>query len=106
VIETTPNPYPIGRFLSPYYYLRNLISGSSPKYHKNRLKINDLSLKMKSKGFDQLKSVKYSFPLPGMSHWPEALKLRYTLFTLNNKIMSRFGTEHIFLFKKINTLIK
>ena len=101
ILETTPNPYPIGRFILPYYFLRDLIFGSLPKYHKNRLKIADLLKATKSRGFEQLRTIRYSFPLPGMSHWPQSLKLRYTLFTLNNKLMSRFGSEHIFLFKKI-----
>ena len=103
ILETTPNPYPIGRFILPYYFLRDLIFGSLPKYHKNRLKIPDLLKATKSRGFEQLRTIRYSFPLPGMSHWPQSLKLRYTLFTLNNKLMSRFGSEHIFLFKKITT---
>ena len=103
ILETTPNPYPIGRFILPYYFLRDLIFGSLPKYHKNRLKIADLLKATKSRGFEQLSVTRYSFPLPGMSHWPQSLKLRYTLFTLNNKLMSRFGSEHIFLFKKITT---
>jgi 2-polyprenyl-3-methyl-5-hydroxy-6-metoxy-1,4-benzoquinol methylase len=100
ILETTPNPYPIGRFMLPYYFLRDLIFGSLPKYHKNRLKIADLLKATKSRGFEQLRVIRYSFPLPGMSHWPHSLKLRYTLFTLNNKLMSRFGSEHIFLFQK------
>jgi len=102
IIETTPNPYPLGKLLFPYYFIRSVIIGSLPKYQKNRLKIPDLLSITRSKNFDKLKSIRYSFPLPGMSHWPQALKFRYTLFTLNNKIMSRFGTEHIFLFKKNN----
>ena len=100
IVETTPNPYPIGRLLLPYYFLRDLIFGNLDKYHKNRLKIVDLLKETKSKGFEQLRFVRYSFPLPGMSHWPQLLKLRYTLFTLNNKLMSRFGSEYIFLFHK------
>jgi len=106
VLETTPNPYPLGKLLSPYYFLRDLIFGGLPKYKKNRMKINDLLAATKLKGFDRLKAVRYSFPLPGMSHWPQSLKLRYTLFTLNNKVMSRLGTEHIFLFKKTTNTIK
>ena len=95
ILETTPNPYPIGRFILPYYFLRDLIFGSLPKYHKNRLKIPDLLKATKSRGFEQLRTIRYSFPLPGMSHWPQSLKLRYTLFTLNNKLISRF--ESIYL---------
>lgn len=106
VLETTPNPYPIGKLLAPYYSIRDLIFGSLPKYHKNRLKIADLLTATKSKGFEQLKTLRYSFPLPGMSHWPQSWKLRYTLFTLNNKLMSRLGTEHVFLFKKTSDAIK
>ena len=51
-------------------------------------------------GLEQLRAVRYSFPLPGMSHWPQSLKLRYTLFTLNNAVMSRFGSEHVLLFRR------
>ena len=103
ILETTPNPYPIGKLLLPYYYIRRLVMGGAPKYNKNRLKINALLSYTKSMGLQQLSSVKYSFPLPGMSHWPQSLKLRYTLFTLNNKLMSRLGTEHIMLFRKDET---
>lgn len=99
ILETTPNPYPIGKLLLPYYYIRELITGSGANYNKNRLKITDLLSITKSIGLKQLNLVRYSFPLPGMTHWPQALKLRYTLFTLNNKIMSRLGTEHILLFR-------
>ena len=38
VAETTPNPYPIGKILFPYYYLRNYFLGQS-QYKKNHLKI-------------------------------------------------------------------
>ena len=100
IIETTPNPYPIGKLLFPYYYLRSLVSGQSVGYDKNRLKVGDLMNYLIGSGFSFIQSVRYSFPLPGMSHWPQSLKLRYTLFTLNNSLMSKFGSEHIFLFKK------
>jgi 2-polyprenyl-3-methyl-5-hydroxy-6-metoxy-1,4-benzoquinol methylase len=100
IIETTPNPYPIGKLLYPYYYLRSLIAGQLPKYNKNRLKVSELMSYASNMNLQHEKTVRYSFPLPGMSHWPQSLKLRYTLFTLNNAFVSRFGSEHIFLFKK------
>ena len=104
VIETTPNPYPIGKLLFPYYFIRGLLAGAAPQYSKNRLKVTSLISLTKSMGLERLRSVRYSFPLPGMSHWPHALKLRYTLFTLNNSVVSRFGSEHIFLLKKSNII--
>lgn len=100
IIETTPNPYPIGKLLFPYYCLRSSITGQSPGYNKNRLKVADLIDCLIESEFSLIQSIRYSFPLPGMSHWPQSLKLRYTLFTLNNSLMSKFGSEHIFLFKK------
>lgn len=102
ILETTPNPYPIGRILFPYYYLRSLIIGQAPKYNKHRLKVAALKSYTDNMGLKCLQTIRYSFPLPGMSHWPQSLKLRYTLFTLNNKFFSRFGSEHIFLFEKNN----
>lgn len=102
IIETTPNPYPMGKLLFPYYFLRSLIVGQAPKYNKNRLKVAELMTYANSMSLQCLHTVRYSFPLPGMSHWPQSLKLRYTLFTLNNSLVSRFGSEHIFLFKKNN----
>lgn len=101
IIETTPNPYPIGKLLFPYYFLRSLLLGHTSKYNKNRLKVNELMAYADNMGLECLQTIRYSFPLPGMSHWPQSLKLRYTLFTLNNPLISRFGSEHIFLFKKI-----
>lgn len=102
ILETTPNPYPIGKFLFPYYFLRNLLLGSSARYSKNRLKVAELMRIAFSMNLSLLRSVRYSFPLPGMSHWPKSIKLKYTLFTLNNSLMSKFGSEHVFLFKKLN----
>lgn len=102
IIETTPNPYPIGKLLFPYYFLRSLIVGQAPKYNKNRLKVAELMTYANNMSLQCLHTVRYSFPLPGMSHWPQSLKLRYTLFTLNNSLVSRFGSEHIFMFKKNN----
>ena len=102
IIETTPNPYPIGKLLFPYYFLRSLVVGQAPKYNKNRLKVAELMIYAKAMSLQPSQTVRYSFPLPGMSHWPQSLKLRYTLFTLNNFLVSRFGSEHIFMFKKNN----
>jgi 2-polyprenyl-3-methyl-5-hydroxy-6-metoxy-1,4-benzoquinol methylase len=101
IIETTPNPYPIGKFLYPYYFLRGLLSKNKPNYKKNRLETKSLLGYAKSMNLEVIKAVRYSFPLPGMSHWPQSLKLRYTLFTLNNHLMSRLGSEHVFLMRKI-----
>lgn len=100
VLETTPNPYPIGKLLFPYYFLRNLLLKSGERYSKNRLKVDDLLNITSSMHLTLIKQVRYSIPLPGMSHWPQSIKLRYTLFTLNNSLMSKFGSEHVFLFKK------
>ena len=101
VVETTPNPFPLGKLLFPYYYLRNRLSAGAADYAKNRLKLPALLEYARSMGLEQLRAVRYSFPLPGMSHWPQSLKLRYTLFTLNNSVMSRFGSEHVLLFRRV-----
>lgn len=100
IIETTPNPYPIGKLLYPYYRLRRFFSKNMANYQKNRLEIDSLLSYTKSLNLEVIKTVRYSFPLPGMSHWPQSLKLRYTLFTLNNPLMSRLGSEHVFLMRK------
>ena len=100
IIETTPNPYPIGKLLLPYYYLRRKIFRQKPTYAKNRLKVNNLISSAMHIGLKKVQEIRYSFPLPGMSHWPHSMKLRYTLFTLNNPLVSKFGSEHIFLFQK------
>ena len=102
VLETTPNPYPIGKLLFPYYCLRNLLLGSGARYSKNRLKVAELMKITSSINLTLLQSVRYSFPLPGMSHWPQSIKLKYTLFTLNNSLMSKLGSEHVFHFKRLN----
>lgn len=100
VIETTPNPYPIGKVLYPYYYLRQLLSGTKLEYTKNRITVDNLIQDAKSIGLNFLESVRYSFPLPGMSHWSHELKMRYTFFTLENRLMSKLGTEYIMLFQR------
>lgn len=100
IIETTPNPYPIGKLLLPYYFLRSLLVLDNPKYAKNRLKVSKLKSHSISIGLECLQTIRYSFPLPGMTHWPQSWKLKYTLFTLNNPLMARLGSEHIFLMKK------
>jgi SAM-dependent methyltransferase len=100
VVETTPNPFPLGKLLFPYYYLRNRLGARASDYAKNRLKLPALLEHARALGLEQLRAVRYSFPLPGMSHWPQSLKLRYTLFTLNNPVMSRLGSEHVLLFRK------
>jgi 2-polyprenyl-3-methyl-5-hydroxy-6-metoxy-1,4-benzoquinol methylase len=100
VVETTPNPYPLGNLLLPYYYIRRKLTGQAPSYAKNRLKVGDLIASATAIGLEQTAHVRYSFPLPGMSHWPHAMKLKYTFFTLKNPLMSHLGSEHIFLFKR------
>ncbi|HEV8646201.1 MAG TPA: methyltransferase [Burkholderiales bacterium] len=100
VVETTPKPFPLGKLLFPYYYLRNRLSANAAVYAKNRLTLPALLDYARGMGLEQLRAVRYSFPLPGMSHWPQSLKLRYTLFTLNNPLMSRFGSEHVLLFRR------
>ena len=100
IIETTPNPFPIGRLLSPYYYIRNRLSDKTPRYAKNRLKVKDLLKSARRNDFEPINSVKYSFPLPGMSHWSHETKMRYTLFTLNNTFASFLGSEHIYFMQK------
>ena len=100
IVETTPNPYPIGKLFFPYYFLRNLIFKDAPKYSKNRMKIKDLLAQTDLIGLQKLRAVRYSFPLPGMSHWPQSLKFRYTLMTLTNPLLSCIGSEHIFLLKR------
>jgi 2-polyprenyl-3-methyl-5-hydroxy-6-metoxy-1,4-benzoquinol methylase len=100
VVETTPNPFPLGNLLLPYYYVRRKLTGQVPGYTKNRLKVSDLFVSAQSMGLEQKAHVRYSFPLPGMSHWTHAMKMKYTLFTLKNPLMSRFGSEHIFLFQR------
>ena len=104
ILETTPNPYPIGKLFYPYYFLRGLFSKKIPDYQKNRLKVKALLKYIEPLNVEILKTVRYSFPLPGMSHWSKSLKLRYTLFTLNNPFMARFGSEHLFLMKKNTNL--
>lgn len=99
VVETTPNPYPLGNLLRPYYYVRRKLTGQAPSYVKNRLKVSDLLASAISIGLEQKAHVRYSFPVPGMSHWTHAMKMKYTLFTLKNPLMSRLGSEHIFLFQ-------
>jgi 2-polyprenyl-3-methyl-5-hydroxy-6-metoxy-1,4-benzoquinol methylase len=103
IIETTPNPYPLGKLLFPYYLVRGWLSGSTANYNKNRLKVVDLLNYATAMGLSKLQAVRFSFPLPGMSHWSQALKLRYTLFTLNNRWMSRLGSEHIMLFQRVDS---
>ena len=100
VVETTPNPYPLGNLLRPYYYIRCKLAGQAPGYAKNRLKVGDLLASATAIGLEQKAHVRYSFPLPGMSHWTHAMKMKYTLFTLKNPLMSRLGSEHIFLFQR------
>lgn len=100
VVETTPNPYPLGNLLLPYYFIRRKLTGQAPGYAKNRLKVGDLLASATSIGLEQKAHVRYSFPLPGMSHWTHAMKMKYTLFTLKNPLMSQLGSEHIFLFQK------
>lgn len=100
VVETTPNPYPLGNLLLPYYYMRLKLTGKAPGYSKNRLKVGDLLASATYIGLEQKAHVRYSFPLPGMSHWTHRMKMKYTLFTLKNPLMSRLGSEHIFLFQR------
>ena len=100
VVETTPNPFPLGKLLSPYYYVRHRFTANTARYAKNRLKLPDLLARASAIGLQRLRSARYSVPLPGMSHWPQRLKLRYTLFTLNNPFMSRIGSEHVLLFRR------
>lgn len=100
IVETTPNPYPLGKFLFPYYYFRRKLSKQVPSYAKNRLKVSELLAMAKAIGLVKKEHVRYSFPLPGMSHWSHEMKERYTIFTLSNPIMSLLGSEHLFLFKR------
>jgi len=103
IVETTPNPYPLGKLLKPYYYIRGLIVKDKPTYTKNRLKVFELQASAKALGCEQCHHVRYSFPLPGMSHWSHSMKIRYTRFTLTNSVISRFGSEHVFMFNRVKS---
>lgn len=102
IVETTPNPFPMGNLLLPYYYFRKKLKCNST-YKKNRLSIQNLRDIATSHNLAEIDHVRFSFPLPTMSHWPQKLKLKYTKLTLTNPILSKFGCEHIFLFKKRKT---
>jgi len=103
IVETTPNPYPLGKLLKPYYFIRSFLIKDQPTYAKNRLKVPELQARAKALGLRQRYHVRYSFPLPTMSHWPHSMKLRYTRFTLTNSIMSRLSTEHVFMFERVKS---
>jgi ubiquinone/menaquinone biosynthesis C-methylase UbiE len=101
VLETTPNPYPLGKVLWPYYYLRAHFTGLSQfNYRKNRVSLNSIVEITGRRGMQLLQSFRYYIPLPGMSHWPQRIKLAYTRSTLSNKFLSRLGTEHILIFRR------
>ena len=101
VIEFTPNPNPIGKFLLPYYMLRRFLAGDQQGYTTNKMPLKQLMQITLSHGLSLTRVRRHLFPIPTMGFWPYGWIRRYVRFTFNNSIFSRIGTEHIMLFTKI-----
>lgn len=101
VLEFAPNPNPWRKFFLPYFYLRELLSGSITGYSTNKVPIDTL-LKIASKyGLELVQQRRYGYPVPTMGRWTDEQLYRFTYFTLTNPFMSKIGTEHLLVFNKI-----
>jgi ubiquinone/menaquinone biosynthesis C-methylase UbiE len=100
IVETTPNPFPLGKFFFPYYKLRNKLRKINFEYKKNRINIFELNAKLKEGGLTMQIHKTFSIHLPSFSHWSPAVKLWFTRKTLTNRFLSQFGSEHILMYIK------
>lgn len=98
IIETTPNPFPLGKIFFPYYWVRNKLRRVNFEYKKNRMQISDLNERLVKAGLKLQEHKRYCIQLPSFSHWSPPLKLWFTRMTLTNRTLSRFGSEHIFIY--------
>jgi 2-polyprenyl-3-methyl-5-hydroxy-6-metoxy-1,4-benzoquinol methylase len=105
IVELTPDPLGFKKILLPYYALRRVFSktpgfSKGARYQLNRMDASQLVEIAASRGLTLRSVRRHSFPLPGMSFWPDRWLRRYTLFTLRNRLFSRFGLEHVMLFTR------
>lgn len=106
VIEFTPNPNPLGKFLFPYYWIRRKLARDQMRYTTNKIPLA-LLLKIASRhGLELLSMKRHYFPLPTIALWPQRWLYAYTVFARKNRLMSCIGTEHVMLFRKSEGSIK
>ena len=102
IIETTPNPFPLGKIFFPYYWLRNKFRKINFEYKKNRLKISEIDYRLSKQNLKIQNHKRYCIQLPSFSHWSPSVKLWFTRKTLTNRFLSKFGSEHILMYAKSN----
>ncbi len=100
VVEFAPNPNPLASLFLPYFAVRRLFSGDPQGYRTNRMSLGRLLRIAASHGLTLRRKRQHSFPVPGMAFWPDRLLHRYMLCTLNSRLLSKLGVEHIMLFTK------
>jgi 2-polyprenyl-3-methyl-5-hydroxy-6-metoxy-1,4-benzoquinol methylase len=100
LVEFRPNPDPLASLLSPYYAVRKLFFRNPQGYRTNEMSLKRLLHIAACNGLTLRRKRRHSFPVPGMAFWSHRCLYRYTLFTLNNRFLSKLGIEHIMLFTK------
>jgi 2-polyprenyl-3-methyl-5-hydroxy-6-metoxy-1,4-benzoquinol methylase len=101
VVEYTPNPNPIGKFLMPYYFVRKVFTGRQRGFDaKNKIKVEELMEIALNHGLSVAKIRRHLFPIPTMGRWPSGWLSRYIRFTSSSPIFLKVGVEHIIVFSK------
>jgi ubiquinone/menaquinone biosynthesis C-methylase UbiE len=100
IVEFAPTPSHLAGLFIPYYALRRLFSGDAQGYRTNRMSLGRLLRIAACHGLTLRRKRRHSFPLPGMAFWPNRVLQRYTMLTLNSRVLSKIGVEHIMLFTK------
>jgi len=101
IIETTYDPYPIGRILKNFlsFDSERKLDSNYASYSKNRIKESDLISFLSSKDITLINRANYSIPFPGLSKLPQWLRYYYTFLTWKIRLLSKYGSEFIGLFK-------
>lgn len=99
VIQITDSEKLLGKLLWAYYRAYKWFSPAL-EHSLNRSGVSQLTSLAAVHGLKLLGMRRHSFLLPGMGRLPMTWLLRYELFVLNNRLLSKCGTSAMLLFEK------
>jgi SAM-dependent methyltransferase len=102
VVEFTPNPNPLARLFTPYYWIRRKIRKDPMPYKTNRIPLGELLAAAERAGLELCTMKRHFFPIPTMAWWSQRWLYRYARLAMRSPLISRIGTEHIMVFTKVD----
>ncbi|MBL7085896.1 MAG: class I SAM-dependent methyltransferase [Candidatus Cloacimonetes bacterium] len=89
----------IGKMLVGYYWLISTLKRED-SYFVNTIKLKDIVATAKKLNLFPINNINYVSLLPCMGLMNPERRYKFQYFTMNNRIISKFGTEVFILFKK------